>query len=137
VNPAAVMAEIAATLKELPGIKSATGHPVKSVGSTPSAVVGYGEIEYTITSTAGADRLTIPVWVVLGDVVAAATAEKYGAFAGREGPRSVLGALETKDDWTTCDYVHVRGGSIEAVSVADKDMLAVTFELDVVASNDD
>lgn len=135
-NPAEIMKEIATELGNLPSIRSAYPHPVKSVGSTPSAVVGYGKIQYTIVSTGGADRLTIPVWVVLGDVVAAATAEKYGAFAGREGPRSVLAVLEAKDNWTTCDYVHVNGGDVEAVSIADKDMLAVTFELDVVASSD-
>lgn len=134
-NPAAIMAEIAGVLAELPGIKSAAGHPVKSVGSTPAVVVGYPDTTYGIVSSEGADRLTVPVLVVLGDVIASATAEKFGAYAGRGTARSVPDALWGKEDWSSCEYARASGHRVEAYAAADKDMLAVTFSVDVVVSN--
>lgn len=134
-NPTTIMGEIASVLADLPGIKSATGHPVKSVGSTPAVVVGYPETEYGIVSRQGADRLKIPVLVVLGDVIASATAEKFGAYAGRGTARSVPDALWGKEDWSSCDHAQVTNQRVEAYAAADKDMLAVAFDVDVVVSN--
>lgn len=132
------MAEIADVLGALPGIRKAHPHPVKSVSAAPAVVVGYGPANHLVESEPGTVRLTLPLWVVIGDVVADATAEKIGGYAGRgEGdPRSVVDALEGKTDWQTCDYVTVVGQDFDGVVVADKDHLAVTFELDVVVSND-
>lgn len=135
-NQADVMAEIADVLGDLPGIRKAHPHPVKSVGASPAVVVGYAKTTYAIESEGGADRLALSVWVVIGDVVADATAEKVGAYAGRGDDRSVIDALESKTDWTTCDYVTVAAQDFDGVVVADKDHLAVTFDLDVVVSND-
>ncbi len=134
-NPSTIAIEVATVLGALPGIRSAFGHPVKSVGGARAVIVGYGRTMYGIESTGGADRITYPLWVVLGDVVAAETAEKVGGYAGRGDPRSVVDALQNHA-WTSCDYVHVVSQDLDVVAIGDKDHLAVTFEIDVVASND-
>lgn len=135
-NDDLIRAEISKEIEPLPGIRAAHPHPVKWVGGVPGSVAGYPErIEYGILAQGRADRLTLPLTVVVGGVIERETSKASAAYAGRGDPRSVIDALESKDDWENCSYVTVVDAVYEVITHAGVDYLSVTFELDVAVSN--
>lgn len=134
VNPAAIMAEVASVLGSLPGIRTAFPHPVDKLGGFPSVVVGYPERIAYGELASNADRITLPVAIVVGGVIKRETADKVGKYLGDEGAESAKRALNDKSDWLTCDVVTTVSAETDVVTIADVDYLAAMLELDIAVT---
>lgn len=139
-NPAYVMAEVAAVLEGLPKIRKAYPHPVKSLaGGVPAVVVGYPRIEFNAESVGagmrGTHRLEIPVALVIGGVVERESATLFGRYAGTGTDYSVLDALAAAT-WATCDYVAATVGEQDVFTAGSVDYQTVMFTVDAVVSDE-
>jgi hypothetical protein len=102
-------------------------YPVESI-NPPCAVVGYPDVyDYDLTARRGSDRMSLPVWLILGRVVERATRDAVSSLLA-EG--TVKAALDGDLDGT-CQSCRVQGLTLETVSVAGLDYLALRLTLDI------
>lgn len=134
-NPAEIMAEVASVFAGLPGIRTSFPHPVKRLSATPAAVVGYPDQVVYNALAEGSHRITLPVWIVVGGIVDAATAAKVGRYAGDDDPASVLNAVNDKTNWTTLDQATLTEVSTDVITIGDVDHLTVVCAVDIAVTS--
>lgn len=129
VNVALVMDQVAAALDTIVGLR-VFAYGAKSL-PPPAAMVGWPD-PYTYDSTMGrgSDSLTLPVYVVVGNVSAKTARDRLGAYADGSGTKSVKVAVEAFT-YTACDTVRVKSCEFGTLTVAGTEFLAATFQIDV------
>ena len=134
---AATMDAIAARLKAL-GIRRVYGWPILSV-TPPAALVGYPEeITYDNTKGRGSDRLTFPVFVVVGQVADKAARDTLSGYIDPESSLSVKTALEAVDEGDdgsldgTVSKARVSAARPQYVVIGEVQYLAASFDVDIV-----
>lgn len=131
-NVAMVMDEIGAALKTIAGLKV---FPYSASKVTPpAAIVGWPDpYTYDDTMGRGSDRLTIPVYVVVGNVSARASRDAIARYADGSGEASVKAAIEAAD-YESCDSIRVESCEFGTTTVAGTEYLLATFQMDVTGA---
>ncbi len=130
-NLAEVMQELADRLDTIAGLRVHAYPPDKI--TPPAAVVTYPDgIDYDSAYARGADRLTVPVVLLVGRVSARASRADIARFADGSGTASVKAVLEAAAPaYTKFDSVRVVRAVFNVIAVAGTEYLAATFTLDV------
>lgn len=127
-----VMAEIGTQLGTIDGLR-VYDYPIDRV-TPPAAIIAYpDDITYDATYGRGMDRMTLPVLVVVGKANDRAARDNLVPYANSAGLRSVKQAVEN-GSYTALHTVRVMSATFDVVRIADIDLAAVQFDLDIVGS---
>lgn len=128
-NLASVMAALATELDKIDGLR-VYGWPADQVAA-PAAVVGYpSTYSFDQTFGRGSDRMTIPVFVLVGRVDDRTARDVLGAYVDGSGAKSVKAKVEA-GSYSAMDSVRVVDVEFLAVSVGGVEYLAAEFSVDV------
>jgi hypothetical protein len=129
VNLGNVMDELGTALEAIDGLRV---HPYYADRITPpSAVVAWPDIDYDATFGRGADRLTVPVYVLVGKVDARSSRDRLAVYLDGGDTKSVKAALEG-GTYTACDSVRVTSATVESIEVAAVEYLGGVFQVDII-----
>lgn len=129
-NIASVMDEMGAALDTIGGLNI---FPFSADRITPpAAIVGWPDpLTYDTAMRRGGDRLTMPVWVVVGKVDARAARDRLAVYLDSADAHSVKAALEAAS-YTACDSIRVTQATVDSLTIAGIDYLGAIFETDVL-----
>lgn len=100
----------------------------------PAAIVEWPEsIAYDATMARGADRLTLPLLVMVGKADMRSAWEQLAAYADGSGASSVKAAIE-RHAAISYDSARVTRVEFGVTVVASVDYLAATFTVDLIGS---
>lgn len=121
------MEQLAVRLKTIEGLR-AFGYPIPTaqVGEG-NAIVGYPD-DYTFDSTyqRGADDLTLPIILIVGNPYQRTTRDRLGEYIAGSGPKSIKAVVES-GEYTAFRTVRVPSVDIDFVSIGAVDYLAAIF----------
>jgi hypothetical protein len=103
--------------------------------SPPAAIVSLPEIvEYDVVAARGADRVVVPVTVLVGKVSDRAARDKLAGYLSGTGPSSVKEAIEGagSDLGGAAQTVRVQTATVNVVTVGDVDYLGASFQVEVL-----
>lgn len=129
------MDELAAELDTIAGLR-VFAYPTDSVPA-PAAVVGYPEkITFDQTMGRGVDKITFPIFVVVGRVTDRSARDLLSVYCDGTGAKSVKAVLNAGAPWVA--MASVRTGDIDftTVTVAGIDYLTAVFTVDVYGTGD-
>lgn len=96
----------------------------------PAAVVGWPDpLTFDASFGRGSDRLTLPIYVVVGKVDARSARDQLSAYLAGSGVTSVKAAVDG-GTYTEADSVTVREARVEVLTIASVDYLAAVFDVD-------
>lgn len=129
-NIANVMDEMGAALDTIAGLNI---FPYSANRITPpAAIVGWPDpLQYDIAMRRGGDRLTMPVWVVVGKVEARSARNRLAVYLDGANAGSVKAALDGAT-YTACDSVRVTEATVDGVTIAGVEYLGAIFQTDVL-----
>lgn len=128
-NIADLMDEIGTALEALDGLRV---HPYWADSITPpSATVGWPDpLTYDAAYQRGGDRLTLPLWVLVGRADARTSRDRMAKYLNGTGPDSVKVAVDG-GTYTACDSVTVTEATVGAITVGGTEYLGATFQVDI------
>jgi hypothetical protein len=128
-NLADVMDDVANRLNAIEGLR-VTPHP-ESAPNPPAAMVSYPEeIEFDQTYGRGADRITLPVVLVVGKVFDRVTRAQLARYCDGTGAHSVKAVLES-GTYHTFDTLRVVGIEFDSFVIGAVEHMAALFTLDI------
>lgn len=129
-NLAAVMDEMGAALDTIAGLNV---FPFSANRITPpAAIVAWPDpLTYDAAMQRGKDRMTVPLYVVVGKVEARSARDRLAVFLDGADAKSVKAALESHA-YASCDSVRVTEATVDAVTVAGVEYLGAIFQTDVI-----
>lgn len=131
-NVSAVMDGLGTRLASISGLR-VYDYPPDSV-SPPAGVVSYPDpLDFDATMGRGADRMTVPIHIIVGRVSDRAARDALAAYMAGSGVKSVKAAIEA--DGTlggAADSSRVVSVSGLDLSVGGVSYVAATFSVDVV-----
>ena len=127
---AAVMDQVGDQLDGIAGLRVFRYPPDHLV--PPAAIVSYPDtLTFDENYRRGADRLTLPVVLVVGRVSDRASRDRLAGYCRGSGSGSVKAVIEA-GSYTACDSVRVVQIEFDAVAIAAVDYIAAMFDLDVI-----
>lgn len=102
--------------------------------SPPAAIVSLPRtVEYDVVAGRGADRLVIPVTVLVGRVSDRAARDRLGAFIAGSGATSIKTAIEGGDPplGGAAHTVRVTEATVDVVTIQAIDYLGASFDVEV------
>lgn len=102
--------------------------------SPPAAIVALpSEVEYDVTMGRGADRVVIPVTILVGKVSDRASRDQLAQYVAGAGALSVKAAIEGTDPTLggVAQTVRVTSARIDVVTIAAIDYLGASFDVEV------
>lgn len=131
-NLADVMDEVGAAAETITGLRVAPYWADRV--TPPAAVIAWPDrYDYDATFGRGADRLTLPLIVLVGRVDQRTARDALAAYADGSGARSIKAAVEA-GTYTACDSVRVQDCEFSVITVAAVEYLAGTFALDIIGT---
>lgn len=124
------MDDIATRLRSIPAFREVAEYP-KGAVTSPAAVVSYPEEYRPVTYNRGADRMTVPVVVVVGKVSERSARDLLSDFVDGSGASSVIQALES-GSYTAFHSLAVSNIEFDVVTIGDTDYIAALFDCDIV-----
>ena len=125
----AVMDAIGVRLATISGLRVAD-YP-SDIANPPQAIVSLPEtVEYDVVMGRGADRVVIPVLVLVGKVSDRAARDAIGLYVSGSGASSVKAAVDG-DLGGTAHTARVTGARISVVTIAAVDYLGASFDIEV------
>lgn len=128
----AVMDAIGARLVGVTGLRvydyaADAASPPAAIVSLPSAV------EYDAVMGRGADRMVIPITVLVGRISDRAARDQLGGYIAGAGANSVKAAIEGSDPTLggICQTVRVTDATVSVVTINAIDYLGASFDLEV------
>jgi hypothetical protein len=122
-----VMAAMGTALAEIDGLR-VSDYPADSV-APPHAIVSLPEtVEYDTVAGRGADRVVIPVLVVVGKVSERAARTTLARYVSGAGEWSIKTALEAA---TVGQTARVTNARIDVVTIGAVDYLGASFDVEV------
>lgn len=126
----AVMEEVAERLDTIAGLR-VFDHPQKAI-TPPVAFVTYPDTyTYDETYGRGTDRLSLGVWVSVGDVYSKGARDALSEYTAGSGAKSVKAVLDG-DGYDSCDEVTVQQVEFDPVTIGATTYMGAMFTLDVV-----
>jgi hypothetical protein len=127
-----VMDAIGVRLATIPGLRV---HDYQADGaSPPAAIVGLPEVvEYDTVAGRGADRVVVPVLVLVGRVSDRAARDAIAPYVSGAGAKSVKTAVESgnSDLAGAAHTVRVTMARIDIVTIQAVDYLGASFDVEV------
>jgi len=102
--------------------------------SPPAAIVSLPRtVEYDAVAGRGADRIVIPVTVLVGKVSDRAARDALSAYITGTGPSSIKTAIEGSDGnlGGACQTVRVTEATADVVTIQAVDYLGASFDVEV------
>lgn len=131
-NIAAVMDELGTALEAVDGLRVFPYSADRIV--PPAAIVGWPDpITYDATMARGADRLTAPLFVLVGRLDARTSRDRLAKYLAGAGDDSVKAAVEA-GTYTAFDSVRVQEARVDGFTVAGVEYLGATFQLDLIGT---
>ena len=97
----------------------------------PAAVVSYPDtVTFDATYARGMDRMSLPVFVVVGRPTDRSTRDLLSAYCNGAGAKSVKAVLES-GTYTAFDVVRVEGIKFDVVTIGGTDYMSAEFTLDI------
>ena len=128
----AVMDALGARLVGVTGLRvydyaSDSANPPAAIVSLPST------IEYDAVMGRGADRIVIPVTVLVGKVSERTARDRLGAYIAGTGASSIKAAIEGSDPTLggVAQTVRVTNASVDVVTIQAIDYLGASFDVEV------
>jgi hypothetical protein len=130
VNLANVMDEVGAALSTMDNLNV---YPYNADSVVPPAVViGWpDQIEYDQTYGRGSDKITLPMWVVVGRQDQRTSRDRLAVYLDGAGDKSIK-ALVDGGTYTACDTVRVATASPVALTLGGVDYLAAAFDIEIM-----
>jgi hypothetical protein len=130
VNVAEVMDELGTVLATIEGLRT---FPYNADRITPpAAIVGWPDpISYDATMVRGADRMTLPLIVVVGRYDARNTRTRLAKYLDGAGADSVKTVLEAAEH-TSFDSLRVTEARSDSYQIGGVEYLGAEFSLDIV-----
>ena len=128
----AVMDAIGARLVGVTGLR--VYDYAADAASPPAAIVALPEmVEYDVVAGRGADRVVIPVTVLVGRVSDRAARDQLAQYVSGTGASSVKTAIEggTGDLGAVAHTVRVTEARIDVVTIGAVDYLGASFDVEV------
>jgi hypothetical protein len=128
----AVMDAIGARLVGVTGLR--VYDYAADAASPPAAIVALPEtVEYDVVAGRGADRVVIPVTVLVGRVSDRAARDQLAQYVSGTGASSVKTAIEggTGDLGAVAHTVRVTEARIDVVTIGQIDYLGASFDVEV------
>lgn len=131
-NVSGIMAGLATRVDTITGLR-VYAYPADAV-SVPAAVIAFpDEVTYDDTMARGADRVTIPVHVLVGKVSDRASAAKLNAYLAGSGASSIKAAIEADKTLSgAADTTRVTEATVTGVTVGGVELLSATFLVEVI-----
>ncbi len=127
-----VMDELGAALEAIPNLR-VFPFPADTA-SPPAALVGYPDtIQFDVAMGRGVDRVTFPVFVLVGRLSDRSSREALGPFLDGAGAHSVKQALKD-GTYVAASTVRAASARVEVVTMNSIDYLAAIFSVDVTGS---
>lgn len=126
-----VMDELAARGGKIPGMRP-FGYPTDNA-QPPALIVGFpaAPLQFDETYGRAADRMTVPVWVLVGKPTDRSSRDMLARYVAGSGSHSVKAALETGEP-AAFDSCHVLTVEFDVVELAGTPCLTAKFDVDVV-----
>ena len=125
----AAMDAIGVGLSSIAGLRVADY--AKDSANPPQALVSLPEtVEYDAVAGRGADRVVIPVTVLVGKVSERAARDLLAQYVSGTGSKSVKTAIEAAGAGQT---VRVTNARVDVVTIAAVDYLGASFDVEVFA----
>lgn len=132
-NLAAVMDEIGDALDTIAGLR-VFAYSADRI-TPPAAVVGWPDpLTYDQAFARGADRIDLPIYLMVGRVDARSARDDLAAYLDGTGASSVKAVVDGAT-YTACDSVRVASATVEAITVADIEYLGAVFTVDIIGRN--
>lgn len=131
-NVASVMTGLGSRLSTITGLRVFSYAP--DTLSPPAAVVALPEsIEFDSTMARGADRMSIPMHLLVGRVSDRSSTTELAAYLSGTGTKSIKAAIEGDRTLSgSCDSARVTEAATLIMQVSGNDYLAATFTIDVI-----
>lgn len=100
----------------------------------PAAIVSLPEtVEYDVVAGRGADRVVIPVTVLVGKVSDRAARDNLSQYVAGTGAQSIKSAVEGTDPTLggVCHSVRVTDARVDVVTIQAVDYLGASFNVEV------
>lgn len=127
---AACMDALGVALATIPGLRA---HPYEADTVTPpAAIVAWPDTyEFDTVMQRGADRMVMPVLVVVGRADARTSRDRLAKYVAGDGAQSVKAAIEAYQ--TPAWYsARVQTVDFDAVTIGGKSYLAATFNIELL-----
>lgn len=128
----AVMDAIGARLVGVTGLR--VYDYAADLASPPAAIVSLPRtVEYDVVAGRGADRIVIPITVLVGRVSDRAARDQLGAYLAGTGASSIKAAIEGNDSnlGGAAQTVRVTEATVDVVTINAVDYLGASFDLEV------
>lgn len=129
----AVMDDLGAALETISGLRVVPYWP----GSVtpPAAVVGMPDVEFDAAYARGADRMSVPVHVLVSFANPRAARSALAGYVAGSGSSSVKAAIDGHTP-TAYDVATVQRVQHTTMTVGDTTYLAATFTIDIVGAGE-
>lgn len=125
----AVMDAIGARLVGVAGLR--VYDYAADAGSPPAAIVALPEtVEYDVVAGRGADRVVIPVTVLVGKVSERAARDQLARYVSGEGAESIKTAIESAGG--AGQTVRVTSARVDIVTLGAVEYLGASFDVEVL-----
>lgn len=125
----AVMDEVAAALATIPTLKGRTFAYLPETAHPPAALVDFPGVEHDVTFGRGADRLTLPVTLLVARVDSRSARDRLLALQGQ-----VKAAIEDRDP-VAYHSARVTGAEFNhSYPLGGVEHMAVAFTVDIIGS---
>lgn len=126
----AVMDAIGVRLATISGLRVLDYPPDNA--NPPQAIVSLPEmVEYDYVMGRGADRVVIPIMVLVAKVSDRAARDAIGPYVSGSGAQSVKAAVDG-DLGGTAHTARVTGAQIQVVTIASIEYLGASFDVEVI-----
>jgi hypothetical protein len=131
VNLGAVMAEVAARLDTIEGLR-VFDHPVDAI-NPPTAIVSLPEITFDLTYGRGCDSYALPVVFAVGKMSDRASVDNLAPYVAGAGEKSVKAVLEDDTEpYVAFDALRVQSVDFDVVAWGAIPYLTATFVLEII-----
>lgn len=131
-NVADVMDELAGQLDTIDGLR-VFGYVPKSV-APPAAIVSFPEIyTYDTTFGRGVDTMTIPIYVLVGNVHDRSAKEQIAQYMDGSGTHSIKAVLRA-GTYTAFATQRVRDVIVDVYQMNEMELLGAMFNVDITGS---
>lgn len=128
----AVMDDVGAALATLRGLR-VFGYWVDRVVPPAAIVMWPDSFDYDETLARGADRVVLPVMVVVGRVELRSARDQLAQWAAGSGSTSVKAAVENHKP-TAYDTARVESVEFGTVTIAGIELLSATFSIEIIGT---
>jgi hypothetical protein len=127
-----VMDEIAERLRQAPSLAGRTNATPPASITGHGASVGYPD-SYTFDAaySRGLDRMTLPVWVVVGNPTERQTRDRLTKYVDGSGEESIKALLEDDDEYQSFDTLRVASIEFLTMPIQAIDYLTAIFNLEI------